>query len=75
LPFIKLYAFHPSGHGKQTFLTLASNVADARHIVDEYVQKKYVHDGRLAFQACDCGTDYYTRMVAEPGEVIENDNE
>ena len=77
---LKLFAFHPGGHGEKSFFVVAADEDEARDAVDAEIARRWaLPSGDVGrFDSCDCGgwgTDYYHLTVVQRGEVVFNDND
>ena len=73
---MKLYAFHPGGHGQYSFFVCAESEDKAREIVTEHIHKNHMKTDRLPdYEADGWGTDYYEVEVLDVGQVAENSND
>jgi len=66
---LRLYAFQPKGHGPKSYFVMAENEDEARAFVSAVVADA---DG---YDSDGWKTGGYTVTVAEPGDVIVNDND
>jgi starvation-inducible outer membrane lipoprotein len=76
---MKLFVWHPSGHGQYTFSVVAKDQDKAWAIIDRYIKSKHTNDpmygSEFNYVADGWGTDYYKLQVFEIGQVFEHDND
>jgi hypothetical protein len=70
---MKLYAWQPKGHGELSFFVCAENEQQAREAVEREIARPAREDEPTRYFD-GWGTDYYELTVAEPLQVITNDN-
>ncbi len=73
---MKLFAWQPQGHGEFSFFVVASREAEARAIVEAAIEQGTA-DGRTIgeYESDGWGTDYFKLTVAEPGQIVINEND
>ena len=76
---MKLFAWQPQGHGEYSWFVVAVDEHSARTAVEADMARRKLlpyedleHVGEL--EVAGWGTEYYELTVAEPGQVVVNDN-
>jgi len=71
---MRLFAWQPKGHGEQSIFVIAESLESATKAAEAEIERlKNQDDFYCSFNGW--GTDYYRLTVAEPGQVITNDND
>lgn len=77
---MKLFSYQPKGHGSRSFFVMATDDALARHLVTTEIRRLMElplgDPNRLdSYDVSGWGTDYYSAIVAAPGEVLSHNND
>jgi hypothetical protein len=75
---MKLFVWHPSGHGQYTFSVVAESEERAFQIIDAHIKANHMDNtwpGDTSYVADGWGTDYYKLQVFEIEQVFEHDND
>lgn len=75
---MKMYCFRPSGHGQQTFFTIARSEGEAHQVVSKYIDHELASDEELSLTDFDVegwATADYSVEVYNAFQVARNDNE
>lgn len=68
---MKLYAFHPKGHGPKSFFVMAENESDARRAVTHHI----IDADLMGYDSQGWHTGDYDLTVLGANEVVVNDND
>lgn len=74
---MKLYAWQPKGHGEQSLYVMAESEEAAKQAANKAIESQIskANSFLTEYDFTGWGTDYYTLTVAEPGQVLMNDND
>jgi len=72
---VRLYAWHPVGHGPYSWFVVAESEAQAKAAVEAEQQRLLVSDEITQYEISGWGTDCFTLTVAEPGQPVCNAND
>jgi hypothetical protein len=72
---MKLYAWQPTGHGPLSFFVVAESESAARKAISDHLDAKGAAYERSNAAGWREGGNGYALTIAEPGQVVENDNE
>ena len=72
---MKLYAWQPRGHGQQSFFVCAESEGAARSAVDQEIARLKSTAELDEYSVRGWGTAYYDLTIADPGYVVQNEND
>ena len=72
---MKMFAWHPKGHGELTFVVMSETKEDAQKAIEEFMAEGLNTKMFTKYSWGGWGTDYYMSEVFGPNEVFTNEND